>query len=71
MYRSNLKNCETNQKVPDALREEVHSITNVWKVFAVLLEYCCRSDYRMLISEISSEHKKELDKMDADYQQKF
>ena len=46
-------------------------ITNVWKVFAVLLEYCCRSDYRMLISEISSEHKKELDKMDADYQNKF
>jgi hypothetical protein len=46
-------------------------ITNIWKVFAVLLEYCCRSDYRMLISEISSEHKKELDKMDADYQHKF
>ena len=23
--------------------------TNIWKVFLVLLEYCCRSDYKMLI----------------------
>ena len=46
-------------------------ITNVWKVFAILLEYCCRTDYRMLISEISKEHKAELDKLDADYQHKF
>lgn len=46
-------------------------ITNVWKVFAILLEYCCRTDYRMLISEISKEHKSELDKLDKDYQSKF
>jgi len=24
-------------------------ITNLWKVFSVLLEYCCHSDYKMLI----------------------
>ena len=24
-------------------------ITNIWKVFAILLEYCCRTDYCMLI----------------------
>lgn len=30
-------------------------IANVWKVFAILLEYCCRTDYRMLIQEISRE----------------
>lgn len=46
-------------------------ITNVWKVFAILLEYCCRTDYRMLISEISREHKSELEKLDRDYQLKF
>ena len=46
-------------------------ITNVWKVFAILLEYCCRTDYRMLISEISKENKAELDKLDREYQQKF
>ena len=31
-------------------------ITKIWKVFSILLEYCCRTDYRMLISEISKEH---------------
>lgn len=35
-------------------------ITSLWKVFAILLEYCCRTDYRMLIQEISVEHKKEM-----------
>ena len=45
-------------------------ITNIWKVFAILLEYCCRTDYRMLISEISKEHKAELEKLDRDYQKK-
>jgi hypothetical protein len=46
-------------------------ITNIWKVFAILLEYCCRTEYRMLISEISKEHKAELDKIDEEYQAKF
>ena len=45
-------------------------ITNIWKVFAILLEYCCRTDYRMLISEISKEHKAELEQLDKDYQKK-
>jgi hypothetical protein len=42
-------------------------ITQIWKVFAILLEYCCRTDYQMLISEISKMHKDELDKLDSDY----
>lgn len=45
-------------------------ITNIWKVFAILLEYCCRTDYRMLISEISKEHKVQLEQLDRDYQKK-
>ena len=40
------------------------------QVFAILLEYCCRTDYRMLISEISKEHKKEIEALDRDYQKK-
>jgi len=40
-------------------------------VFSILLEYCCRTDYRMLISEISKEHKNELEKLDKEYQEKF
>ena len=43
---------------------------NKANIFAILLEYCCRTDYRMLISEISKEHKKELDDLDRDYQKK-
>ncbi len=46
-------------------------ITNVWKVFAVLLEYCCRTDYQMLISEISRNQKTEIERLESDYQQKF
>lgn len=29
--------------------KKVTIITNIWKVFAILLEYCCRTDYCMLI----------------------
>lgn len=43
-------------------------ITALWKVFAILLEYCCRTDYRMLIQEISQEHKKEVAVMEEKYQ---
>ena len=46
-------------------------ITSLWKVYSILLEYCCRSDYRMLISEISKEHKEELEKLEGDFNQKF
>ena len=27
-------------------------VTSLWKVFAILLEYSCRTDYRMLIQKI-------------------
>ena len=46
-------------------------VTQIWKVFAILLEYCCRTDYTMLISEIGKMHKGELDKMESDYADKF
>lgn len=46
-------------------------ITALWKVFAILLEYCCRTDYRMLIQEISLEHQKEMEHQEAKYQAKF
>ena len=46
-------------------------ITAIWKVFSILLEYCCKTDYRMLISEISKEHKDEMDRMEREFQTKF
>lgn len=42
-------------------------ITALWKVFSILLEYCCKSDYRMLISEISKEHKEEMEKVEDEH----
>ena len=51
-------------------QKKYNMITNIWKVFAILLEYCCRTDYRMLISEISKEHKAALEQLDRDYQKK-
>ncbi len=46
-------------------------ITNLWKVFAILLEYCSKSDYRLLISEISRQHKEQVEKMEIEYNEKL
>ena len=42
-------------------------IANLWKVYCILLEYCCRSDYKMLIQEITKVHKDEIETMEAKY----
>ena len=46
-------------------------ITSIWKVFSILLEYCCKTDYRMLIAEISREHKNDLERLEQEFQVKF
>ena len=43
---------ELIHKIFDHAEGKYSLITSVWKVFSILLEYCCRTDYRMLISEI-------------------
>lgn len=30
-------------------------LATIWKLFAILLEYACKNDYKMLISELSKE----------------
>ena len=42
-------------------------ITAIWKVFSILLEFCCRTDYMTLIQEVDREHKIEIEKLEADY----
>lgn len=39
-------------------------LSSLWKVFQILLEYCCKSNYQMMVAKISTEHKIELDKME-------
>ena len=36
-------------------------ITSIWKVYQVLLEYCCKTDYRILIAELTDRHNFELE----------
>lgn len=45
-------------------------IANIWKVFAILVEYCCKSDYTMMISSLAQQHKIELDKLNATFADK-
>ena len=43
-------------------------IVAIWKVFAILLEYCCRTDYRTMISKIVQENDEEKAKMVKQYE---
>jgi len=58
---------ELIKKVLSHTEKKYTVITSIWKVFAILLEYCCRTDYRLLIQAISKEHKEELDHLDKAY----
>jgi hypothetical protein len=40
-------------------------VINVWKVFAILLEYSCKSDYKLMISEIGTLHSKDKEQVKA------
>jgi hypothetical protein len=58
---------ELIKKCLDHTDKKYTIITALWKVFSILLEYCCRTDYRMLIQEISQEHKKEIEELETKY----
>jgi hypothetical protein len=44
--------------------------TRVWKVFAVLLEYCCVTDYKMMISKINKSHDEEVKILNSGFSDK-
>ena len=39
----------------------------LWKVFAILLEYCCKTNYKMLITQITAAHKEQLDAIEKEF----
>ena len=41
-------------------------LSSFWKVFAVLLEYCCKSNYEMMISKIVTEHMETIAKIEGE-----
>ena len=42
-------------------------IAGIWKVFAILLEYCCKVDYCMMITEVQEEKRIALEQSEAKY----
>lgn len=62
---------ELIKKCLEHTKKKYTIITQIWKVFAILLEYCCRTDYRMLISEISKESEDKIREKEEMYQIKF
>ena len=42
-------------------------LSAIWKVYSILLEYCCKSDYQMLLMNINVEHQEQLEKLEAKY----
>ena len=40
---------------------EKNSFQNaLWKVFSILLEYCCKTNYQLLVKSIQADHREEL-----------
>lgn len=51
---------ELVKKCLEHTQQKYTVIIALWKVFSILLEYCCRTDYRMLISKISNEFEEKI-----------
>lgn len=62
---------ELLKKCLEHTENKYNVITNMWKVFSILLEYCCRSDYRIMISQINQNHKEFIDGLEDKYHRKF
>jgi hypothetical protein len=46
-------------------------ITNIWKVFNILLEYCCRTDYKMLIAEQDKKYQEIIDTKEKEFAERM
>ena len=51
---------ELLQKIISHSPNKYTVVTNLWRVYAVLLEYCNRSDYKMLISQVQADNQTKL-----------
>jgi hypothetical protein len=56
------------QKVLQHTENKYTIVTGIWKVYAILLEYCCQLDYQMIITTLNLEKKEELESMEAEFQ---
>lgn len=59
------------RKVSANTKHNYQLLTAIWKVFAVLLEYCCKTDYHLLICEVSAKHERETKDLHQSYKEKI
>ena len=62
---------ELLKKILATTQKNYQIITTIWKVFQVLLEYCCKTDYRILIAEITDKHHKETEEIERIFKAKI
>lgn len=46
-------------------------VAGIWKVFAILLEYCCQLDYQMIITTLNLEKREELEQLEEEYKKQI
>ncbi|OMJ78183.1 hypothetical protein SteCoe_22076 [Stentor coeruleus] len=56
------------QKVLERTNKKYSVITSIWKVYAILLEYCCHLDYDMIVTTLNIEKKEEINQLEAGFQ---
>lgn len=54
-------------KVLEHTEKKYSIVTGIWKVFAILLEYCCQLDYEMIITTLNIEKRDELEQLENEY----
>ena len=45
-------------------------LSSLWKVYQVLLEYCCKSNYQMTIIEVTNHFSEEMERLEHDFNQR-
>lgn len=54
-------------KVIEHCPQKYYIICRIWKVFSVILEYCCLTDYKMMITRVLDEHAVELERLNEEF----
>lgn len=54
-------------KVLEHTDKKYSIVAGIWKVFAILLEYCCQVDYQMIIKTLNIEKKEELEQLENEF----
>ena len=58
---------EMLNKALDHAKNKYTLLSSIWKVYSILLEYCCKSNYQMLIAKISTEHQEQMTRQEEEF----